>query len=107
MIPHNLGLGIGWRPELAIWIDRHPHLGFVEIIAEDFDGPVPTALEVLRDRGVTIIPHGVGLSLGNAERPDPERLRRLAALATRLNAPLVSEHLAFVRSGSMEAGHLL
>ena len=46
-------------------------------------------------------------SLGGAERPDAKRLRRLARLAERFNAPLVSEHIAFVRAGERESGHLL
>lgn len=104
----NLGLGIGWRPELALAIDRRPGLGFVEVIAEDyFDAPLPAPVELLRERGVTIVPHGIGLSLGGAEPPDPRRLAALAALARRAHAPLVSEHLCFVRAGGRESGHLL
>jgi uncharacterized protein (UPF0276 family) len=51
--------------------------------------------------------HGVSLSLGGAEPPDPDRLALLADLARRTGAPLVSEHVAFVRGGGLEAGHLL
>jgi uncharacterized protein (UPF0276 family) len=109
MSARPLGLGIGWRPELAVAIDRHPGLGFVEVLAEDLDpwGPLPPAIERLRQRGLTLIPHGVSLSLGGAEPPDPRRLAALGRLATRLGAPLVSEHLSFVRAGGMESGHLL
>jgi uncharacterized protein (UPF0276 family) len=105
----SLGLGIGWRPELAVAIDRYRGLGFVEVIAEDLDpsGPIPTPIERLRERGVKVIPHGITLSLGGAERPDRERLKSLGRLATRLGAPLVSEHVAFVRAGGLESGHLL
>ncbi len=104
-----LGLGIGWRPELALAIDRRPDLGFVEIIAEDFDPrrPLPAPVERLRGRGVRVIPHGLTLSLGGAEPPDPDRLAALARLARRCDAPLVSEHLAFVRGGGIETGHLV
>jgi uncharacterized protein (UPF0276 family) len=104
-----LGLGIGWRPELARAIDRNPKLGFVEVLAEDLDcrGPIPASIEQLRQRGLPVIPHGITLSLGSAERPDRQRLAALARLATRLDAPLVSEHLAFVRAGGIETGHLL
>jgi hypothetical protein len=49
----------------------------------------------------------VSLGIGGADRPDPARLERLAACARALDAPLVSEHLAFVRGGGVEAGHLL
>jgi uncharacterized protein (UPF0276 family) len=107
-IPY-LGLGIGWRPEIALSIDRRPDLGFIEVIAEDIDhrGPLPAPVESLRERGLAVIPHGVTLSLGGAERPDKARLDRLSRLASRLKSPLVSEHLAFVRAGGLETGHLL
>jgi uncharacterized protein (UPF0276 family) len=105
----KLGLGMGWRPELALLIERHGGLGFVEVIAEDFvaTNRLPAPLATLRSRGIEVIPHGISLSLGGAEPPDPQRLQSLARLAQRLDAPLVSEHLAFVRAGQMESGHLL
>jgi uncharacterized protein (UPF0276 family) len=106
---NTLGVGIGWRPELALWIDRDWPIGFVEILAEDFfrAGDVPAPIRKLIARGTPVIPHGIGLSLGGAERPDPARLKNLAELARKVDAPLVSEHIAFVRAGGMESGHLL
>lgn len=103
------GVGIGWRPELAIWIEREPSITFVEVIAENVDPTrvVDGPLARLRGRGVTVIPHGVGLSLGGAEPPAAARIDHLARLARQLEAPFVSEHIAFVRAGGIEAGHLL
>ena len=88
----NLGLGIGWRSELALPIDRRQDLGFVEIIAEGVNprDPISAPLQHLHDRGVTIIPHGLALSLGGAEPPDARRLEHLDKLAIRVGAPLVS-----------------
>lgn len=104
----TLGEGIGWRGELALAIERRRSLGFVELIAEDyFDHPLPQAIENLRERGVAIIPHGITLSLGGADLPDARRLAKLARLAERVEAPLVSEHLAFVHAGGLTSGHLL
>lgn len=104
----ELGLGIGWRPELAMVIDSLPNLGFIEIVAEDFHPRrIPRAIDKLRERGVKVIPHGVGLSLGSVARPDQKRIDHLARLAERLGSPLVSEHAAFVRAGGLETGHLL
>src|SRR5688572_4820465 len=105
----RLGLGIGWRPEIAVAIDRRRDLGFVEIVAEHFPAgrPIPRALDVLRGRGVRVVPHGISLSLGSAEPLDVGRVRALAEVARRVDAPLVSEHIAFVRAGGVEAGHLL
>jgi uncharacterized protein (UPF0276 family) len=105
----ELGLGIGWRPDIALPIERRHDLGFVEVLAEDFDpdGPLPAPVEHLLRRGVAVVPHGVSLSLGGTEPLDPSRLRALARLAERLHAPFVSEHIAFVRAGGLETGHLL
>jgi uncharacterized protein (UPF0276 family) len=104
----RLGLGIGWRPELALTIERRNDLGFVEVIAESFVGrTIPACLELLLERGIAIVPHGVSLSLGSAEGVDRQRVQALAELATRVRAPFVSEHVAFVRAGGHEAGHLL
>jgi uncharacterized protein (UPF0276 family) len=103
----NLGLGIGWRPELAMAIDRRADLGFVEFLVEDFADGIPPAVDRLRARGRTLIPHGVSLSLGGTAPPDPRQLDRIARLAEAVRAPLVSEHLAFVRAGGLETGHLL
>jgi uncharacterized protein (UPF0276 family) len=103
------GVGIGWREELAGFVGRRERLGFVEVVAESLaaDRPLPAGLEALRRRGVPVVPHGVRLSLGSAGEPDPCRVGHLARLAERLGAPLVSEHVAFVRGGGLEAGHLL
>ena len=104
----HLGLGIGWRPELALAIERRRDLGFVEIVAENIDpNAIPPALMRLRERGLTVVPHGISLSLGGAEPLDRRRVRHLADLARRLESTLVSEHIAFVRAGGLEAGHLL
>ncbi|MEH0974377.1 DUF692 domain-containing protein [Micromonospora sp. CPCC 205546] len=105
--PH--GVGIGWRPEIAGFVADLPGLRFVEVVAEGVAaaGPLPAGLAALRERGVTVVPHGVRLSLGGAEPVDPARVAHLGAVAQRVGAPLVSEHIAFVRAGGVEAGHLL
>lgn len=107
--PPRLGMGIGWRPELALAVSRRPGLGFLEITAENFSGMkrMPEALEVMRSRGLQVVPHGLTLSLGGAERVDRARVRFLGEMAAKVGAPLVSEHIAFVRAGGEEAGHLL
>lgn len=111
----RLGTGIGWRPEIADDIARLPGIDWVEVVAENIcPDHVPDALRQLRERGTTVVPHGVSLGLGGAERPEPGRLRTLAERAEALGSPLVTEHIAFVRAGgpltasaSIEAGHLL
>ncbi|MFT4128221.1 MAG: DUF692 domain-containing protein [Gordonia sp. (in: high G+C Gram-positive bacteria)] len=98
------GIGIGWRPEIAGVVAELPGLGFAEVIAES----VPhVRLDALDELAAPVIPHGVGLSLGGTDPVTPQRISVLADAARRLRAPLVSEHLAFVRAGGVEVGHLL
>ncbi|BBX90524.1 DUF692 domain-containing protein [Mycolicibacterium boenickei] len=110
-VPALGDVGIGWRREIAgVVDDLRP--GFCEVIAESVPirrrraRPEP-ALAALVAHGVPVIPHGVALSLGGAEPVQPKRVHRLAACAQALRAPVVSEHIAFVRAGGIEAGHLL
>ncbi len=100
-------LGIGWRSEICGLIDQLDGLDFCEVIAESLSTEVPPELEALRERGTLVVPHGVTLSLGGADPVDDKRIAHLALCAERLSAPLVSEHVAFVRAGGLEAGHLL
>lgn len=101
------GLGIGWRPEIAGFVAGLDDLGFTEVIAESVHGELLPPLARLRDRGVPVIPHGVKLSLGGAEPVDAQRVEHFARAAAVTGAPVVSEHIAFVRAGGLEAGHLL
>ncbi|MGW5368556.1 DUF692 domain-containing protein [Streptomyces sp. NPDC004009] len=111
----RLGTGIGWRPEIADTVEAMPGIDWVEVVAENVcPGHLPESLLRLRERGVTVVPHGVSLGLGGAERPGPQRLTALAERVAALGAPLVTEHIAFVRAGGaltasphLEAGHLL
>jgi len=111
----HLGTGIGWRPEIADAVERMPGIDWVEAVAENVcPGHLPASLLRLRERGVTVVPHGVSLGLGGADRPAESRLADLADRAEALGSPLVTEHIAFVRAGGaltasppLEAGHLL
>ncbi|MCJ0868971.1 DUF692 domain-containing protein [Streptomyces sp. AP-93] len=110
----HLGVGIGWRPEIAGAVESLPGLDWVEVVAENIcPGHLPESLERLLERGVRVVPHGVSLGIGGADRPDPAKLAALGERAVALGAPLVTEHIAFVRTSSvapgpvLEAGHLL
>ena len=102
------GIGVGWRPEIAGWVAGVHELAFCELIAETLAPAVPPrGVAELRERGVRVVPHGVGLSLGGVDPVDAARVTHLAACAAAVDAPLASEHVAFVRAGGREAGHLL
>lgn len=110
----HLGVGIGWRPEIARAVEGLPGLDWVEVVAENIcPGHLPESLLRLIERGVRVVPHGVSLGIGGADRPDPAKLAALGERAVALGAPLVTEHIAFVRTSSaapgqvLEAGHLL
>jgi hypothetical protein len=106
--PLPAGVGIGWRPEIAAWVAHLATPAFCEVIAESL-APAAAHRGVLelRERGVPVVPHGVRLSLGGVEPVEARRVTHLAACAAALQAPLVSEHVAFVRAGDLDAGHLL
>jgi uncharacterized protein (UPF0276 family) len=101
------GVAIGWRREIAGFVAELPGLRFTEVVAESIGTEVPPALAALRDRGVAVVPHGIRLSLGGTDPVDPARVAHLARCATLVGAALVSEHIAYVRAGGTEAGHLL
>ncbi len=106
------GLGIGWRPEICGIIAQLDGLGFCEVIAESLPSfgasvTIPEELASLRNDGIPVVPHAISLSLGSAEPIDHARVTHLASCATALRAPLISEHIAFVRADGIEAGHLL
>jgi uncharacterized protein len=104
----NLGVGVGWRPEIDLTVERLPGVDFVEVVAENLHrGRLPESLMLLRERGVPVLPHAVSLSLGGADPVAEHRLEHLAALAEAVQAPLVSDHVCFVRAGGLDSGHLM
>lgn len=103
------GCGIGLRsPHVTEMLRTHPTLPWVEVHAENYvgGGPAIRALEAVRgDYPVSV--HGVGLSLGSADRLDPRHLERLARLVERIDPALVSEHLSWSVAGGAYLNHLL
>ena len=102
-------VGIGWRPELAAGILAHlDEIDVVEVIIEDYiDAPKKTlqALRYLSEQ-VPVIYHGVTLGVASSHPVDERRLARVARTLEALKVESWSEHLAFVRAGGIEIGHL-
>jgi uncharacterized protein len=102
-------VGLGWREELAAGILAHlDAIDVLEVIADDlFDAPPPPvrALSALSAQRPLVL-HGVSLGLASTEAVDRRRLDLLARLVDRLQPEFWSEHLAFVRAGGVEIGHL-
>lgn len=104
----KLGVGVGWRPEIDLTVERLPGVDFVEVVAENLrPDHLPESVLLLRERGLPVLPHAVSLSLGGADPVDADRVAHLASLAEALDAPLVSDHVCFVRAGGLDSGHLM
>ncbi|RSM77003.1 DUF692 domain-containing protein [Kibdelosporangium aridum] len=103
-----LGVGIGWRSEIDITVERLPGVDFVEVVAENLNPEaLPESVVLLRERGMPVLPHAVSLSVGGAEPVDLKRVEHLAKLADVLDAPVASDHVCFVRAGGLDSGHLM
>jgi len=97
---------VGYRAELAAWIEAGPpDLGCLEIMAEHFYPD--TARERLRNLAgrFPLMIHSLGLSLGSPGPLDPERLAALAALAEETDPLWISDHLGFCRTDEAELDH--
>lgn len=101
--------GIGWRPELAGGILANlDRIDVVEVIADDFfdaPGSHRRALRTLAAQ-VPLVLHGVTLGLASAVPVETKRLEQTARLFDDVRPRYWSEHLAFVRGGGVEIGHL-
>jgi uncharacterized protein (UPF0276 family) len=101
--------GLLWRPaHAAELLGRLDEIDVVEVIADDwFDRP-RAEVRALRTLA-TQIPlriHGVGLGAASTEPVGERRLDALARLVGAVEPEAWSEHLAFVRGGGLEIGHL-
>jgi uncharacterized protein (UPF0276 family) len=96
-LSNRVSCGIGLRADhVAEVMATRPAVAWFEVHAENYMGggrAIARLERVRRDWPVSL--HGVGLSLGGADRPDRRHLDRLKALARRIEPCLVSEHLAW------------
>ena len=102
-------VGLGWRPELAVAIFTHlDRIDVVEVIADDYFDAGRGELRALRTLAaqVPVLLHGVSLGLASTCAVDGGRLDALARVVERVAPDAWSEHLAFVRAGGHEIGHL-
>jgi uncharacterized protein len=105
-------VGIGLRtPHSERFLDpiNSPEIPWLEILAENyFDrGGIRHQMVCEIAERYPIGVHGVALSLGSAEGIVPEHLERLASLIEDVNPIIVSEHLAWSRSGEIYYNDLL
>ncbi len=102
-------IGLGWRidlgPSILSNIDK---IDVLEVIIDDYFNSSRVELRSLNTlaRQIPVLYHGVGLGLASSLRVDQRRLEKLARILDVLSPEIWSEHLAFVRAGNREIGHL-
>ncbi len=102
-------VGLGWRAELAPAILANlDRIDLVEVIAEDFDPRCRADVAGLRTLSaeVPVVLHGVSMGLATAAGAAPAPIERMARLVEKVRPAAWSEHLALVRAGGTEIGHL-
>ncbi|MDP8979558.1 MAG: DUF692 domain-containing protein [Acidobacteriota bacterium] len=105
----NDRVGLGWRPELAAGIlSNLDRIEVLEVIADDYFNASRRRLQALKmlTAQVPVIFHGISLGLASTVPVNPKRLEKMARLTDRVQPESWSEHLAFVRAGDIDIGHL-
>ncbi len=102
-------VGIGWRPAIAAGLYLHLEaFDVIEVIADNYLRATRREIDAIkmlaRQRPMNL--HGVGLGLASSIAVDRKRLDRVARLVGLIEPEAWSEHLAFVRAGGIEIGHL-
>jgi uncharacterized protein len=101
-------VGLGWRPELAAGIfARLDEIDVIEVIADDYFDSArgARAIQTLAAQRPVVL-HGISLGLASTAPPARGRLEKMARLVEKVRPESWSEHLAFVRAGDIEIGHL-
>jgi uncharacterized protein (UPF0276 family) len=109
MRPAKDRVGLGWRPELAAGIlGQADRIEVIEVIADDWLEAGRHDLRALRTLAaqIPVVIHGISLGLASAAPVESWRLEALARVVDAVEPEAWSEHLAFVRGGGREIGHL-
>jgi uncharacterized protein len=102
-------VGLGWRPALAAGIlSNLARIDIVEVIADDYFDASRRERRSLRTLGaqVPVTLHGVSLGMASSAPVPRKLLDKMARLVGEVQPEFWSEHLAFVRGGGIEIGHL-
>ena len=105
----NDRVGLTWHPRLAAAIlTARDRIDVVEVIPEGTFLESRDTHRALRRlaREVPVAIHGVSLGLASTAAVDEHRVAQFARLIDDVQPECWSEHLAFVRAGGIELGHL-
>jgi uncharacterized protein len=105
------GVGLGLRWDFLEEVLGAPHLdvAFFEVSPENYlgrGGYYPAALAQIADK-YPIVTHGLTLSIGAVDEPDPAYLGALKQELDRLDPPWHSDHLCFSTAGARVLHELL
>jgi len=99
-------IGVGYRKELAGWLDSNPRgIECLEITAEHFFHGGEERLAQLAKQFHLYV-HGLGLSLGTPGPLDAKTLDHFTRVVRAANPDWISEHVAFTRTAEADLGHL-
>lgn len=101
--------GLGWRRELALDIFANlDRIDVVEVIADDYFAASSRERRSLNTLAAQtpVVLHGVSLGMASSVPVECKRLEQMARLCGEIQPDFWSEHLAFVRGGGIEIGHL-
>jgi len=98
-----LGAGVAWRPGVAAGAAVH------ELMPEHVLAAPPheRALLLAEATRAPVVAHSVSMSLGSAEGPDEDFLRRMHDVCDASGAPWASDHLCFTRHEGRALGQLV
>jgi uncharacterized protein len=102
-------VGLGWRPELAAGIfEALDRIDVLEVVADNYFGASRRQRRALKflARQTPVQIHCIALGMAGAEEVSTKRLDSVARLINDVEPEAWSEHLAFVRAGGTEIGHL-
>ncbi len=102
-------VGLAWRDALAGGILANlDQIDVIEVIADEYFHAEARRIRALNTlaRQVPLYLHGVAMGLASSIAVPPQRLDAMARLVNSVEPEGWSEHLAFVRAGGVEIGHL-
>jgi hypothetical protein len=106
----DLGLGLGLRSvHYRTIVDTRPPVDFFEILTENYletDGRPLWFLDQVAEH-YPIVMHGVSMNLGSADPLDRDYLRKVKALARRVRAVWLGDHVCFTGVAGQNSHDLL
>lgn len=94
----NLGLGVGLRTQhFGHILNKKPKVDWFEIVTENFlntGGRPMWVLDQIAERHPIVV-HGVSMSVGSTDPVDRDFMRKIKALADRVKAVWVSDHVCW------------